>query len=317
MRAARAMSVLSLAAGLMPMSVLAQLPAPALTAAAPRVTLSARFQPDRLGESTTIHWGFAISEPAPLRSIALGLPAGMGFAASSLGLEPCQPELLARAGPEGCPADSRIGFGSALAAIPAPNDVQERATVTALLGPPDGEEETVLFFVEGRWPANREVILTSHLLNIGDPSGATLLTEVPSLPVWPLGPDIGLMRFASTIGPDGLTYYRRVRGRTVAFTPRGVSLPRRCPSGGFLLSAVFNWWTIGEAASASTRVPCPRHAGRRAGRAQPRGARPARRRALPHPAGDPARAVRARGRLARHRRGDASAREPNLSLIHI
>jgi hypothetical protein len=263
MRSARAMSVLSLATGLALISVLAmQLLAPALTAAAPRVTLSARFAPERLGESTTIHWGFAISEPAPLRSIALRLPPGMGFAASSLGLEPCQPELLARAGPKGCPADSHIGFGSALAELPAQSTVEEHASVTVLLGPYDGEEETVLFFVDGKWPANREIILTSHLLGVADPDGATLLTEVPSLPVWPLGPDIGLTRLQSTIGPDGLTYYRRVRGRTVAFTPRGVSLPRGCPSGGFLVSAVFNWWTIDGAASASTHVPCPRHAGR-------------------------------------------------------
>jgi hypothetical protein len=263
MRAVRAMSLLSLAAGLVPMSALVQLSAPAPAAAAPRVTLSARFAPERLGESTTIHWGFAISEPAPLRSIALRLPPGMGFAASSLGLEPCQPELLARAGPEGCPADSRIGFGSALADVPAQSTIEERANVTVLLGPYDGEEMTVLFFVEGKWPANREIILTSHLLGIADPDGATLLTEVPSLPVWPLGPDIGLTRLQSTIGPDGITYYRRVRGRTVAFSPRGVSLPRGCPRGGFLVSAVFHWWTISGAASARTRVPCPRRAAQR------------------------------------------------------
>ncbi|HEY5342270.1 MAG TPA: hypothetical protein VIJ66_01235 [Solirubrobacteraceae bacterium] len=238
---------------------LASVTAPA--AAAPLVTLSARFAPDRLGESTTIHWGFAISEPTPLRSIALHLPAGMGFAASSLGLEPCQPELLAAAGPDGCPADSRIGFGSALAEIPAQATVQERATVTALLGPPDGEDMTVLFFVDGRWPANREIILMSHLLNIAGPSGATLLTEVPSLPVWPLGPDIGLMRFESTIGPDGLVYHRRLHGRTVAFKPRGVSVPDRCPAGGFLVSAVFSWWTIDGETSTSTHVPCPPHGG--------------------------------------------------------
>jgi hypothetical protein len=262
MRAARAMSVLSLAFGLALISVLAmQLSAPAQAAAAPRLTLSASFAPERLGESTTIHWGFTISEPAPLRSIALRLPTGMGFAASSLGLEPCQPELLARAGPEGCPADSHIGFGSALADVPAQSTIQEHAKVTVLLGPYDGEEETVLFFIEGKWPANREIILTSHLLGIAAPSGATLLTEVPSLPVWPLGPDIGLTRLQSTIGPDGITYYRRVRGETVPFTPRGVSLPRRCPSGGFRVSAVFHWWTISGAASASTRVPCPRRAG--------------------------------------------------------
>ena len=90
----------------------------------------------------------------------------MGFASSSLGLESCQPELLARAGPEGCPADSHIGFGTALAEVPAQSTIEEHASVTVLLGPYDGEDMTVLFFVEGKWPANREIILTSHLLGI-------------------------------------------------------------------------------------------------------------------------------------------------------
>ncbi len=259
MSTARAAAVLTLALA----SVLAPLRMAGPAAAAPRVTLSASFAPEHPGKSTTIHWGFAISEPVPLRSIALRLPAGMGFAASSLGLEPCEAELLARAGPEGCPADSHIGFGSALAEVPAQSTIQEHANVTVLLGPYDGEEMTVLFFVEGKWPANREIILTSHLLGLAAPAGATLLTEVPSLPVWPLGPDIGLTRLQSTIGPEGITYYRREHGQSVAFTPRGVSLPKRCPSGGFRVSAVFNWWTIAATASASTRVPCPTHPGQR------------------------------------------------------
>lgn len=264
MRAARAISLPSLAAGLAFISVLAtQSSAPAQAAAAPRVTLSARFAPERLGASTTIHWGFAISEPAPLRSFALRLPPGMGFAASSLGLEPCQPELLARAGPEGCPADSRIGFGSALAEVPAQSTIQEHANVTVLFGPYDGEERTVLFFVEGKWPANREIILTSHLLGIAAPDGATLLTEVPSLQVWPLGPEIELTRLQSTIGGAGITYYRRVRGRTVAFAPRGLSLPRRCPRGGFPFAATFTFMD-GTSTTARTSVPCP-------GREGPRG----------------------------------------------
>ena len=136
--------------------------------------------------------------------------------------------------------------------------VDESARVTALMGPEDGEAMTVLFFVEGRWPVNREVVLTSHLTHIAAPQGATLLTEVPPLPVWPAGPNIGLIRFHSTIGPDRLTYYRRVNGHTVAFEPRGLTVPRRCPRGGFRVSAMFDWWTSEQAATATTRVPCAR-----------------------------------------------------------
>lgn len=218
------------------------------------------FQPDRLGQSTTIHWGFAISEPTALRSLALRLPPGMGFAFSSLGLEACEPARLVEAGPEGCPADSLIGFGEALAEVRAQSAVRETAKVTALVGPSEGEVETVLFFVDGRSPVNREIVLSGRLLNIASPHGATLLTEVPPLPAWPAGPDIGLIRFRSTIGPERLTYYRRVRGRTVAFVPRGLTVPRSCPRGGFPVAATFTWWTLGGAASARTKVPCPKDA---------------------------------------------------------
>lgn len=220
-----------------------------------------RFSPDRLGASTTIHWGFTISEPTPLRSIRLRLPPGMGYLSSSLGLEVCEAAHLIKNGPAGCPVDSRIGFGSALAEVPAQSNVQEQAQVTALFGPQVGEDLTVLFFIDGNWPANKELVLTSHLSNISAPAGATLLTEVPQLPVWPEGPDIRLMSLRSTIGPEGLTYYRRAHGHTVAFKPHGVSVPERCPAGGFPVSATFSWWTTSASSTARSRVPCPRRRG--------------------------------------------------------
>lgn len=231
--------------------------------AVPRVTLHMGFHPDRPGASTTIHWGFEISEPVALRSLSLRLPPNMGFASSSLGLEACDPARLAQGGPEGCPADSHLGFGMALAEVRAEAKVDEPAKVTALMGPEDGEEMTVLFFVEGRWPVNREVVLVSHLSQLTSPQGARLLTEVPPLPAWPAGPNIGLIRFHSTIGPDRLTYYRRIKGRTVAFKPRGLTVPKHCPRGGFRVSAKFTWWTPEKPASATTRVPCPTASRRR------------------------------------------------------
>ena len=224
----------------------------------PRVSLGMRFAPDRGGQSTTIHWKFAISEPTPLRSLELRLPKGMGYVASSLGLETCDPGRLAETGPEGCPADSLLGFGEALAEVVAQTPVHEPARITTLMGPPDGENMTVLFFVEGKSPVNREVVLVSHLLGVATPEGATLVTEVPPLPVWPAGPDIALIRFASTIGPEGVTYYRRAGGHTIAFKPRGLTVPSHCPRGGFRVSARFSWWTGQTPVTARARVECPR-----------------------------------------------------------
>ncbi len=226
----------------------------------PQVALHVSFTPDRLGQSTTIHWGFTIAEPEPLRSIELRLPAGMGFAHSSLGIEECEPARLAEAGPEGCPIDSLVGRGSALAEVPAQSTVFEQAKVTAVLGPYDGEQTTVLFFVDGKWPVNREVIMVAHVAGAAPPYGEALLTEVPELTAWAEGPYIGVIHFTSTIGPEGLTYYRRAQGRTIAFRPRGLSVPARCPRAGFPIAAVFTWWNLQGSATARTMVPCPRQA---------------------------------------------------------
>jgi hypothetical protein len=238
------------------------LPASASSAtAAPRVSLKMSFLPDRLAQSTTIRWSFAVSQPLPLRTLQLRLPAGMGFASTSLGIEECTPAALEAGGPESCPADSLLGHGEATAEVPAQTLVSERARVTALMGPAVGEGGsealTVLFFVEGRAPVNREITITGQLTDLAGAQGAQLLTEVPPLPVWPDGPDIGLVRFDSTIGPRGLTYYRQVGGRRVAFAPRGLTVPDRCPRGGFRASVRLGWWGVAEGVTARARVACP------------------------------------------------------------
>lgn len=255
MRTARVASALTLALALVALFAVP-------VGATPRVTLNMRFKPDRPDQGTTIHWAFTISEPTPLRSLELRLPPGMGFVTSSLGLETCDAALLAERGPEGCPVDSRLGYGAAVAQVRAKTTVEEPTKVTVLMGPPTEEGDmTVLFFVEGRTPVNREVVLDSVLSEIASPQGAALLTSVPPLPAWPAGPNIGLIRFHSTIGPEGLTYYRHVNGRTIAFHPRGVAVPHHCPRRGFPVSARFTWWTAEPPATATARVPCPRKGG--------------------------------------------------------
>lgn len=229
-------------------------------ATTPRVDLTTRFVPDVAGQSTTIHYGFTVSEALPLRSLELRLPAGMGYAGAELGLEDCEVARLVEDGPEGCPADSRLGYGVALAEVRAEATVQERSPVTALLGPSASDGPmTVLFFVDGKWPAKQETILTGQLLlSAPRPYGSILQTQSPLIDAWPEGPDVGLLAFHATIGPEHLTYYRSEGGRRIAFAPRGISVPERCPRHGFPIAATFSWWSVPGTRSASTRVPCPR-----------------------------------------------------------
>ena len=51
-------------------------------------------------------------------------------------------------------------------------------------------------------------------------------------------------------------YYTHAHGTTVAFHPQGVSVPLRCPRGGFPFSASFTFLD-GTSAEAKSTVPCP------------------------------------------------------------
>src|SRR5580692_773427 len=72
---------------------------PAAADAAQTATLQTSFSPDRLGASTTIGFDFHIAAttgatPSPLTSVRLGLPPGIGYVTTTLGLATCTPARL-------------------------------------------------------------------------------------------------------------------------------------------------------------------------------------------------------------------------------
>ncbi len=227
------------------------------------ITLETRFNPDRLGARTTIEFGFQVHStipgqtPSPVTDVDLHLPAGLGLATSTLGLANCAPAALLEQGPTGCPANARIGFGSALVAVPAEGGpVEEEGSLTALIGAPNSEHLEVLFYAEGSAPVYAQLVFPGQLLDDDAPFSGRLNTAIPLIPSWPGGPDIAVTRMSSTIGPLGLTYYRHVDGKVVPFHPLGISVPTRCSHGGFPFR-VDVAFLDGTRASTTSAVPCP------------------------------------------------------------
>lgn len=227
------------------------------------MTLQAGFDPDRLGVRTTIEFGFQVTStiadqaPSPVTDVDLHLPAGMGLYTSTLGLAGCQPAALLARGVAGCSPNARLGYGSAIVAVPAePEPIQEEGSLTALAGPPNSEHLEVLFYAEGHSPVFAQLVFPGRVLNDSRPFGGRLNTAIPLIPTWPGGPDVAVTHMSSTIGPNGLTYYRRAHGRTVPFHPRGVAVPKRCPPGGFPFR-VDVAFLDGSRATATVAVPCP------------------------------------------------------------
>jgi len=233
-----------------------------------QASLHAAFSPDKLGQSTTISFGFHLQTASglatpPLTSVVLHMPAGMNYTLTTLGLAICQPAVLQAQGVNGCSPNSRIGSGSALVEVPfgtgAGHEIPE---IQAVVGPPNNGNMVVLFYANGQTPVFAQLVFTGEVLPDSGAFGSELATSVPLIPSVPNGPDVSIVNVNATIGPSGLVYYKHVHGKLEPFHPLGIGVPEHCPRGGFPFSAAFAFQD-GSQASASTTVPCPPPARRR------------------------------------------------------
>jgi hypothetical protein len=249
-----------LAAGLAGALALVVLAAPA--AAGPAATLRAKLQPNELGADAAVSLGFHLGagaggEPAPLSGFSLRLPPGMGFAASELGLATCSAASLLARGAAACPRESLIGGGAAQIRVPfGARAVREAARVSIFMARPARGHTTALFYFDGRMPVIAPLVLRSEVLTPEGSRASILSTPVPAIATAPEGPEAALVALRATIGPRSLRYRKRVDGRLVAYRPRGIGIPARCPAAGFVFAARFRF-RDGSEAGAKDVVRCP------------------------------------------------------------
>jgi hypothetical protein len=224
--------------------------------AAQHVQLTAGFKPEKLGAPTALSLGVDIASaggglPSALTGIDFHYPQGLAFATSSLGLATCTQARLEVEGPSGCPANSRMGGGSAIVEFPlGPETRQETAHIALVAAPsPDGHLH-VLIYANGEEPVYGQIVMSAVLLH------GHLQFTVPLVPSLPGSPDVAVVRLRVTIGGD-LTYEERLRGRTITFRPKGIGLPNKCPRGGFRFAATFSFLDATQV-PAQTIVACPR-----------------------------------------------------------
>jgi hypothetical protein len=233
---------------------------PAAARTAPSARLHVALTPEHLGQATSMTVSLDIATPTDVVPPALTevdlLDPDIGIAVSGLGLSTCSRARLETSGPQGCPPDSWMGHGSALAEIPiGPTLLHEEANVAIVRAPEEDGHLALLFYASGEAPAIAQVIFPGLLLPA--PRGERIQIEMPLVPSFPGAPDVAFVKLSVTLGPDGLTYYERVRGRLVRYRPSGVLLPDSCPRGGFPFAASLTF-ADGSHASTATAVPCAR-----------------------------------------------------------
>jgi hypothetical protein len=220
-------------------------------AAETSATITPTLLPDKLGAkgALSLTMGYAGGEagvPSPLRRAVLRLPAGLGIDIPEL--RSCAVARLRASGPSGCPAQSEIGRGHALAEVHAGSQfLTESISLWLFLGPLHGFEPTFEILGQGYTPFDQRVVFTGTALTDHPPYGEDLVMSIPPIPTLPLEPDASILTMSLTIGTDGP---RRPRdGDTV-------TVPRSCPAGGFPFAAEFSYLD-GATGSALAKVPCP------------------------------------------------------------
>lgn len=238
---------------------------PAAAHAAPSVGLHVALTPGRLGRPTAVDIDIQIAtppSPPPLSTLAILYPSELGFTSGELGLEACSQTELEAHGPAGCPADSRMGVGSARVQAPfASGTIGETGQLEVIRGPELEGHTQLLFYTEAHRPLNAQLAFSSVLLAASAPYEQIRLA-VPPVPSIPEAPDIALVSLHLTLDPSGLRYYETRHGRRVAYHPTGVILPHRCPRRGFPFGVQLSF-VGGARAGGRAVVRCAGRAGRR------------------------------------------------------
>lgn len=156
-----------------------------------------------------------------------------------------------------------MGLGSATVGVPiGPGTVQEQVKLTVLMAPAVNGHTAMSFYAVGGTPVIAQLVFPGLLLPDSGPFGASLDTTIPLIPGLPGAQGVAMIAMQVSIGSKGLTYYRRVHGKSVAYVPKGFAVPLHCPAGGFPFGASFTF-ANGTTESASSTAPCPPAHGRR------------------------------------------------------
>ena len=236
---------------------------PARALATPAVSLHAAFVPETLGHPTTVNFRVQIAPttellPPPLTEADISYPAGLDISLSGLGIETCSAQTLELSGPQGCPADSLMGEGRAIAEFPVKHQVFRETAQIAIVRTAEQEGHlAMLLYVYDETAVSAQLILPSQALPGVTPFGGRLEIQVPLVSTLPEAPDLAVAEIQLVLGPKDLVYYERAHGKEIRYKPAGVRLPGRCPRGGFPFTVELGFLG-GSHAGSATAIPCPR-----------------------------------------------------------
>jgi hypothetical protein len=242
--------------GLAATSVLGGLAATA--SAAPTLTLKGEAVPipgvpgsgNKLGAPAAFKSEFTISGteyggfPPPVTGVKFYGPAGAKL--TTQGFKTCATSVLEKSGPTACPKGSSAGpKGSASGVV---SFGTERVAETVSVQPFFAPGGNLQFFVDGTTPVSIEIISKGNITTSAPPFGPTVNAEVPLIETVPGALDASAKEINVQVGAA----FKKGK-KTISY----ITVPKKCPKGGFPLKAVMSFFG-GATAEASYKAPCPK-----------------------------------------------------------
>ena len=226
-------------------------PTPPPPPEATTATIRPSFSPDKLGAKAAFTFaahfaGGELGVPSPVRRAVVHFPPGLTLDVPKL--RSCSKAQLQARGARGCPAQSEIGTGHALADVHVGSTVEsEEAAISVFVGPPQGINPTIEIIGQGYSPLEERVVITATALPDNPPYGEKLVMSVPAIPTIPLEPNASTVSFSVTVGGKAAKKHHN---------PNTALLPSHCPAGGFPFAAEFTY-EDGSTSTSTATVPCP------------------------------------------------------------
>jgi hypothetical protein len=224
-----------------------------------RITQAA-FSPDLLGVPTNAFGSASIAStdhpvPSPITHVSVFGPAGVTLDLEGSGT--CSAQLLEHVGPQGCPANSRAGFGGGQGVYEIGGEViKETFAVEFFLSDNRPGHVAMLVYLTGHSPVQIELVFRASVINGPKPFGLGFSLDVPLIKVLPEASDASATTAFLTLGAHNVAYYRNVHGKRKLFHVRGIITPRKCPRGGWPVESQFSFQD-GSTVTAKSAIRCP------------------------------------------------------------
>ena len=232
------------------------------TLAAETVSITeAGFSPNLRGAPTNAFGSATIGStnlpvPSPITHVDVYGPAGVTLKLEGTGT--CLKERLEQLGAQGCPADSKAGFGGGEGVYELAHEIiTEAYTLDFFLADNKPGHVSMLILLKGSTPVSIEVIFTATVITGPRPYGLGFSVEVPLIKVLPEASDASAKTAFLTLGAHNVAYYKKIHGKRKLFHVQGIILPKECPRGGWPVASQFSF-EDGSSVMAKRKIPCPK-----------------------------------------------------------